>query len=61
MSRVCRYSYFAVIKNQCVRFECYTDIAAEFNITKGVVAGKFYRSKNNTINIGNIKIHRERI
>ena len=41
-------------------FVSFTDIATECGVSKGVVAGKFYRTKDNTITINGIRIKRIR-
>ena len=56
-----RYKYYTIGSNNRIEFESYSDIAAEYNTTKGIIAGKFYRTKTNIIYIGNDKIIRKLI
>lgn len=58
MSRVQTYDYYTVGESKPQHFVCFTDIAEEFGVGKGVVAGRFRRSKDNSIVIDDVKIKR---
>lgn len=58
MSRAQTYDYYTVGHGRPQHFVCFTDIAEEFGVGKGLVAGRFRRSKDNTITINNVKIKR---
>lgn len=53
------YKYYTIGTKDKKEFVSFTDIAAEYNISKGAVAGKFYRTKTNIIYIGKVKIIRK--
>lgn len=53
------YKYYTIGTKDKKEFVSFTDIAAEYNISKGAVAGKFYRTKTNIIYIGKAKIIRK--
>ena len=54
-----QYKYYTIGTKDRKEFTSFTDIAAEYNLTKGAVAGKFYRTKTNIIYIGKDKIIRK--
>ena len=54
-----KYKYYTVGTKHRKVFESFTDIAAEYKVTKGAVAGKFYRTKTNIIYLGKDKIIRK--
>lgn len=53
------YKYYTIGTKDKKEFVSFTDIAAEYNVSKGAVAGKFYRTKTNIIYIGKAKIIRK--
>lgn len=53
------YKYYTIGTKDRKVFTSFTDIAAEYRVSKGVVAGKFYRTKTNIIYIGKDKIIRK--
>lgn len=53
-----RYIYIETKTKE--QFLSYTDIAEKYNVGKGVVAGRFYRTKDNTITINGVRIKRIR-
>ena len=56
-----KYEYREVKKGRPVTFTCFSDLAAELDVGRGAVAGKFYRTKTNTITIKGRIFTRERI
>ena len=54
-----KYKYYTVGTKHKKEFVSFTDIAAEYKVSKGAVAGKFYRTKTNIIYIGKDKIIRK--
>ena len=54
-----KYKYYTVGTKHKKEFTSFTDIATAYKISKGAVAGKFYRTKTNIIYIGKDKIIRK--
>ena len=54
-----QYKYYTIGTKNRKEFNSFVDIAAEYNTTKGAVAGKFYRTKTNIIYISKDKIIRK--
>lgn len=56
-----KYTYREIKQGRPVMFTCFSDLAAELDVGRGVVAGKFYRAKTNTVTIKGRIFARKRI
>lgn len=56
-----KYTYREIKKGRPVMFTCFSDLAAELDVGRGAVAGRFYRTKTNAITIKGRTFTRERI